>query len=87
VSSVHIRGVPNYCRFTLKFSHRICDNNVCEEYLIISSHGSEMWRNSFPDFMYIGRNTEVSIEMSDNVKLTENRFYQKLALTTARASS
>ena len=31
--------------------------------------------NSFPDFIYVGRNTEVSIEMSDNVTITENKYY------------
>lgn len=80
--AVHIRGVQNYCR-----CHRICDNNVCEEYVIISSHDPEMWHNSFSDFMYIRRNTEVSIELSGNVKLAKNRYYQKLVLTTARPSS
>ena len=29
----------------------------------------------FPIFIYIGRNTEVSIEISDNVTIAENKYY------------
>ena len=42
---------------------------------LYESHDPEIWHNSFPDFIYIGRNTEVSIEMSDNVTIAENKYY------------
>ena len=42
---------------------------------LYASRDPEIWYNSFRDFIDIGRNTEVSIEMSDNCTISEHKFY------------